>query len=97
MPGLVHAPLTAPCRVMLLCRYTGELHVTIIATGFSQDYEETLFKSDNRRRGGAARARPAAAAAAPAPAAAESSSSDFEDAVYAAQEKPVKLWGRGIF
>ncbi|WIA08879.1 hypothetical protein OEZ85_008300 [Tetradesmus obliquus] len=77
-------------------RYTGELHVTIIATGFSQDYEETLFKSDNRRRGGAARARPAAAAA-PAPAAAESSSSDFEDAVYAAQEKPVKLWGRGIF
>jgi hypothetical protein len=73
--------------------------VTIIATGFSQDYEETLFKSDNRRRGGAVRARPAAAAAAPAQAAsvAEASSSDFEDAVYAAQEKPMKLWGRGIF
>jgi hypothetical protein len=71
--------------------------VTIIATGFSQDYEETLFKSDNRRRGGAVRARPAAAAAPPAPVA-EASSSDFEDAAYAAQEKPVqKLWGRGIF
>jgi hypothetical protein len=71
--------------------------VTIIATGFSQDYEETLFKSDNRRRGGAVRARPAAAAPAQAAPVAEASSSDFNDAVYAAPEKPVKLWGRGIF
>ncbi|KAF6251816.1 Tubulin/FtsZ, GTPase domain-containing protein [Scenedesmus sp. NREL 46B-D3] len=80
-------------------RYTGELRVTIIATGFSQDYEETLFKSDNRRRVGAAAAKPAAAAAPQAASEALSSSDDFDIAVQAAQEKPpaVKLWGRGIF
>ncbi|KAF6251817.1 Tubulin/FtsZ, GTPase domain-containing protein [Scenedesmus sp. NREL 46B-D3] len=80
-------------------RYTGELRVTIIATGFSQDYEETLFKSDNRRRVGAAAAKPAAAAAPQAASEALSSSDDFDIAVQLAQEKPpaVKLWGRGIF
>lgn len=44
-------------------RYAGELHVTIIATGFSQSYEEGLFR-DNSRKGRSGR-RTAAGAAAP--------------------------------
>eukprot|EP00877_Chromochloris_zofingiensis_P015022 jgi/Chrzof1/9774/Cz04g15090.t1 len=32
-------------------RYQGELHVTIIATGFSQTYEDELFGDGNKRKG----------------------------------------------
>jgi hypothetical protein len=39
------------------CSYEGELHVTIIATGFAQSFEEELFGQDKRKRGTGAAAR----------------------------------------
>ena len=48
------------------CRYTGELHVTIVATGFGQDFAESLMRGADAARKRQRRGTAAAAAAAPA-------------------------------
>ncbi|MCL7022629.1 hypothetical protein MKW94_009699 [Papaver nudicaule] len=57
-------------------RYTGEVHVTIIATGFSQTFQKSLFldpKSSNKRESANAKKE----APAPVAAAADNGSSTF--------------------
>eukprot|EP00775_Hariotina_reticulata_P002452 gene2452-2755_t len=90
--------------------YEGELHVTIIATGFAQSFEEELFGQDKRKRGAGAAARAhqqVAGVGAQQAGSADSSVMDTDD-TEAAGSKPSadglswnrqskQIFGRGIF
>lgn len=80
-------------------RYAGELHVTIIATGFSQDYEEALFKKDKSKGGRGARS---SATTASQTATTTTETTDMDEPVTAAaaaapKSRGSQFFGRGIF
>eukprot|EP00878_Enallax_costatus_P031537 GHUV01034490.1.p1 GENE.GHUV01034490.1~~GHUV01034490.1.p1 ORF type:complete len:355 (+),score=127.85 GHUV01034490.1:137-1201(+) len=83
-------------------RYAGELHVTIIATGFSQSYEDELFNKDNSRKGRAGRRTAAGATASQTPVTTTTETTDMDEVIVAAPAgagKPAskQFFGRGIF
>jgi hypothetical protein len=80
------------------CRYTGELHVTIVATGFGQDFAESLMRGADAARKRQRRGTAAAAAAAPVVRGADDG--EVQGAAGGAAEGwggPRQLFGRTLF
>lgn len=81
------------------CRYTGELHVTIVATGFGQDFAESLMRGADAARKRQRRSTAAAAAAA-APVVRGADDGEVQGAAGGAAEGwggPRQLFGRTLF